>query len=295
VDWPAHLHKVEIAGRDVNYVDIGEGDSTPVVFVHGLGGQWQNFLENIPRTAQQRRVLALDLPGFGCSAMPADDISITGYGRCVNAFLDEVGVERAHLVGNSMGGFVTAEVAIQFPQRVDRLVLISAAGISTASADRDRVLAFGRALAASGANEAAQLKGLARRPLSRALAFGFVARYPARMKADLVYEGFLLGTGKPGFYDALRATLDYDYRDRIGEIRVPTLIVWGEKDMIVPVRDAQQYERLIDDARKVTMAETGHVPMAERPEAFNELLLEFVAETAPAEDKEPFEGATEVR
>ncbi len=65
VDWAAHLHTVQAGPDLVNYVDIGEGDATPVVFVHGLAGQWQNWIENIPRLAQDRRVLALDLPGFG--------------------------------------------------------------------------------------------------------------------------------------------------------------------------------------------------------------------------------------
>ena len=68
IDWPAHLHQVEIDGTPVNYVDIGSGEREPIVFVHGLGGQWQNWLENIPRAAQERRVIALDLPGFGLLA-----------------------------------------------------------------------------------------------------------------------------------------------------------------------------------------------------------------------------------
>ena len=72
VDWAEHLHSVEVDGAAVNYVDIGEGRGTPVLLVHGLGGQWQNWLENIPRIAQERRVLAPDLPGHGRSELPRD-------------------------------------------------------------------------------------------------------------------------------------------------------------------------------------------------------------------------------
>ncbi len=121
-DWSRELKRVEIDGTPVNYVDVGSGDEDPVVFVHGLGGQWQNWLENIPRLAQDRRVLALDLPGHGLTPMPDNEkITISGYGRCVDAFCEQLGLSEVELVGNSMGGFVAAEVAIQFPQRVKRL------------------------------------------------------------------------------------------------------------------------------------------------------------------------------
>ncbi len=102
------------------------------MFVHGLGGQWQNWLENIPRAAQERRVVALDLPGFGQSPMPREQITISRYGRVVDALAEQLGLGRVDVVGNSMGGFIAAEMAIQFPERVERLVLVSAAGITSA-------------------------------------------------------------------------------------------------------------------------------------------------------------------
>jgi cis-3-alkyl-4-acyloxetan-2-one decarboxylase len=134
-DWARELKRIEVDGIPINYVDVGSGGEEPVVLVHGLGGQWQNWLENIPRLAQERRVLALDLPGFGLTPEPSDgEISIPGYGRWVDAFCDQLGLGEVDMVGNSMGGFVVAEVAIQFPQRVSRLVLVSAAGITSADA-----------------------------------------------------------------------------------------------------------------------------------------------------------------
>jgi pimeloyl-ACP methyl ester carboxylesterase len=102
------------------------------------------------------------------------------------------------------------------------------------------------------------------------------------------------GAGKPGFDEALRASLDYDFRERLPEVKVPTLIVWGEKDSIIPVRDADEFERLIEDSRKVVMKDTGHISMAERPEAFNDLLVDFLAETGAAQEKEPAEGKSQV-
>ena len=113
------------------------------------------------------------------------------------------------------------------------------------------------------------------------------------LKPDLAYEGLIKGAGKPGFNDALRACLDYDFRDRLPDVKVPTLIVWGEKDSIIPVRDADEFERLIADSRKVVMKDTGHIPMAERPQAFNDVLVDFLAETGSAEEKEPVDGESQ--
>src|SRR5204863_87348 len=127
----------DLDGRRVQYVDMGSGDGRPVVFVHGIAGNWQNWLENLPRFAQERRVVALDLPGFGGSEDPAADVSIPGLGRAVEALCDQLELGEVALVGNSMGGFIAAETAIQFPERVERLVLVSAAGITIASLNRN--------------------------------------------------------------------------------------------------------------------------------------------------------------
>jgi pimeloyl-ACP methyl ester carboxylesterase len=294
-DWSRELKQVEIDGTPVNYVDVGSGDEDPVVLVHGLGGQWQNWLENIPRLAQDRRVVALDLPGFGLTPAPDDDdeVSIPRYGRCVNALCDKLGLDKIDLIGNSMGGFIAAEVAIQFPERVSRLVLVSAAGISSAETLQAPILTFGRVATAIATNSVARHRRLASRRMTRHLALALVARYPGLLKPDLAYEGFFKGAGKPGFDAALRASLDYDFRDRLSEVKVPTLIVWGEKDSIIPVRDADEFERLIEDSRKVVMKDTGHISMAERPQAFNDVVVEFLSETGAAEEKELAEGESQ--
>jgi pimeloyl-ACP methyl ester carboxylesterase len=293
IDWTTHLRTVDIDGTPVNYVDLGAGEREPVVLVHGLGGQWQNWLENLPRAAQERRVLALDLPGFGRSPEPSWRVTIPAYGRAVDAFCERLGLGRVALVGNSMGGFISAEVAVQFPERVSRLALVSAAGISSADLARTPILALGRLATALATNSAARHRTLAARPIARHFSLLFVARHPRLLKPDLAFEGFYKGTGKPGFDDALRASLEYDFRDRLPDVRCPTLIVWGEKDSIIPVRDANQYERLIPDSRKVVMRDTGHIPMAERPQAFNDVVLRFLAETGPAEESEPLDGRSQ--
>lgn len=276
IDWRRHIHDVQIDGRNVRYVDVGEGDAPPVVFVHGLGGNWQNWLENLPAAAQGRRALALDLPGFGMSETPAADISISEYAGTIVTWLDRLGVTKVVLVGNSMGGFVAAEVGIRTDLE-ERLVLVAAAGISQTSLRRRPTMTAARIAMAVGALTASRSRDVIVRDRLRHVVMSTIFRYPARMRADILYE-VLQGSGKPGFVDALDALTSYDFRDRLGEIDCPTLVIWGREDVIVPQKDGDEYERLIPQARQVVMDDTGHVPMLERPAAFNRCLAEFMAE-----------------
>ena len=278
IDWKRHLHRVDIDGAEVNYVDIGEqGRHRPILFVHGLGGQWQNWLENIPRFAEQRRVVALDLPGHGCSDMPRDRISIELYGRVTAELAQRLDLAPAVVVGNSMGGFVSAEVAIRRPEIVERLLLASSAGVSQMDVAKRPVLTLGKAAGLLVSSSVAQLELVSRRPRLRHWALSLVARHPSRLKADAAYEGLMKGTGKPGFDDALRACLEYDFRDRLPQIGCPTLVVWGDKDMIIPVADADRFVELVPGARKLILEDTGHVPMFERPPTFNGHLEDFLS------------------
>ncbi|HEY3759974.1 MAG TPA: alpha/beta hydrolase [Solirubrobacteraceae bacterium] len=309
VDWSQHQHWTIINDFPVNFIDLGEGP--PLVFIHGLGGSWPNWLEQLPvfagqtadrfgghslseqpRTGQRQedvspsfgshRVIAVDLPGFGHSPMPRETISISGYARTLDALLNTLGIDAAAIVGNSMGGFVAAELAINFPRRVERLVLVSAAGLSTYN-DRTGTRALSglrraeRVISAYAGWIAAHSDAVARRRGLRNATLGFVASHPGRIPAALAAEQ-IRGAGKPGFVQALAANLDYDFRDRLAEIACPTLIVWGDKDRVITARDADRFAELIPGSRKVVFEDTGHIPMLERPAAFNALLDEFLNE-----------------
>lgn len=278
IDWRHHQRWVPAAGRSVNVIELGDGP--PIVFVHGLSGCWQNWLEQLPEFAADHRVIALDLPGFGESPMPAGPISIGGYARIVDELCDALAVDAAAFVGNSMGGFISAELAITFPQRVERLVLLSAAGLSIESGPPIPLRAFARApwlLAGYGAWLASKADVMAQRPTLRAAALSLVARHPSRLPGPLVAEQ-MRGSGKPGFLDAAAALSSFPIRDRLREIACPTLIVWGDHDRLVPVGDAAEFERLIPNARAVVYEDTGHVAMLERPERFNADLRASLAE-----------------
>jgi pimeloyl-ACP methyl ester carboxylesterase len=267
VDWRTHQRWIVIDGQPLNTVELGperasaDGDTDvgqPLVFVHGLSGSWANWLEQLPVFAAEHRVVTLDLPGFGHSPMPSQEIS--------------------------MGGFVAAELAIACPQRVERLVLVSAAGVSTTAQAQPglgrvvpRMRRLETVLATSGAWFASRSDAVARRPRLREATLNVVVRHPHDLPAALAAEQ-LRGAGKPGFIPALQAILDYDIRERLPEIACPTLVVWGDSDRLVTVKDADVFAELIPNSRKVIFKDTGHVAMLERPAAFNALLKDFLAE-----------------
>ena len=287
IDWRAHQRWLRVDGTAVNTIELGEGP--PLLFVHGLSGCWQNWLENIPHFARTHRVIAIDLPGFGASAMPREEISIAGYGRCLDQVCDRLGIDAAMVVGNSMGGFVAAELAISFPQRVERLVLVSAAGITAEHLPADRVMAGARVVAATADWAVSRHTVFARRPLLRRLALSFVVQHPDRLSAPLAYE-LMKGSGKEGFLPAMAAIMRHPISERLPQIACPTLVIWGANDRVIPARDADTFERLIPDVRKVVLPDTGHVAMLERPARFNALLDEFLASLPgdpPAPPAEP--------
>ncbi len=282
VDWPALQRPLELFGRRVNVLDTG-GSGPPLLFLHGWASNWQVFLLNIAAMMNTHRCLAIDLPGFGASEMPAEPITIQGYARTVDAMCDALGVECVSVVGNSMGGFIGAELALSFGTRVDRLVLVSAAGLSTEYVARTPSLAMARVLSAGLPHAMRFESAVVRRPRLRRAAMQFVVRYPEKLSVPLAEE-LVLSSGKPGFVPALKALLDYSYRERLAAIEMPVLIVWGRNDLLVPVGDAARYQRLIgDNARVEVFEDTGHAPMIERPTRFNELLRGFLAGEAEPE------------
>jgi pimeloyl-ACP methyl ester carboxylesterase len=275
IDWAEHRRQVEVVGSRVNYVEMGEGP--PLVLVHGLSGAWQNWLEQIPHFSDSHRVIALDLPGFGASPMPPWEISIPAYGRFLRDFCERLGIDRCALVGNSMGGFITTEVAIAEPERVEKLVLVSAAGITWARARREPAAMIGRVgRAALPLALRFQLSGI-RRPGLRRRAFQGVFHDPGSLRREVLWENLAAAMSSPGYYDAMTNLFGYDIRDRLEEIEEPTLVVWGRNDRVVPVPAALSYKKRIgNNAELVIFDRCGHVPQMERPVRFNRLLARFL-------------------
>jgi pimeloyl-ACP methyl ester carboxylesterase len=276
VDWPSMTRRIDARGSEVSVLDSG-GDGPPLLWLHGLGGVWQNWLLNIPAFMGSHRCVTLDLPGFGQSPMPKEEISIPSFAATVDAVCDELGIDNPVVIGNSMGGFVGAELAVSFPTRVAKLVLVSAAGLSTEYLAREPLLAAARAFAVLTARTGLRGSPMVKRARLRRIALAPILRYPERLSVPLATE-LVRGANAEGFLPAFEALMGYSFRDNLERIEAPVLIVWGRNDMLVPVEDAEAFEHLIgENAHSVIFEDTGHLAMMERPSRFNELLSSFIA------------------
>jgi pimeloyl-ACP methyl ester carboxylesterase len=287
VDWRSYQRWVLVGGRAINTVELGSPDDgaqtgePAIVFVHGLSGCWGNWLEQLPAFAERHRVLAFDLPGFGHSPGHAGEVSMPGYARIVAELLAARGIERAVLVGNSMGGLISAELAAEEPSLVERLVLVSPAGISTyanrlATRSMPAVRRGQQLLALGAAWTASHSDSLSARPRMRRLILSGVVAHPDRLPGPLASEQ-LRGAGTDGFLSALEAILEFDLRPRLALISCPALVVWGTKDRLITWHDAARFTEAIPHAREVVYQDTGHMAMLERPAEFNALLAEFLS------------------
>lgn len=275
VDWPRRRRRVELPGAAVNYVEIGAGE--PLLFIHGLSGCWQNWLETLPHVGTGRRAIALDLPGFGSSPMPSWEVDMPAYGRLIHDFCQRLGLEGVTLVGNSMGGFIALEALAAFPRSFRRLILVSAAGILNTWNPEERATITAYAWKKFGPLVADRGRGIVSRPRSRQLTLAPFFRYPNRLDASLMLEQVIGGIRCPAFGPALNALIRRDIREQLAALELPTLIVWGLSDRVIPVAAAISYHRRIPHSRLEIFERTGHLPQLERPLRFNALLDEFLA------------------
>jgi len=259
---------VEVKGQVVHIRDEGpRGDPLPVVLVHGTSSSlhtWEGWVKAI---RPQRRVITFDLPGFGLTGpfagqYPRDDYRGDRLAAFVIDLLDVLKLPRVVLGGNSLGGEVAWRVATLAPERVERLVLVDAAGPVFES--QSMPLGFWVA-------RLPVLAWLGQRVLPRALvAQGLVTVYghPERVTPELVDRHFELAL-REGNRRALGLRMQQLQRgegaDRIATIRQPTLIVWGGRDRLIPPAVAQEFQRRIAGSRLVTFDDLGHVPHEEDP------------------------------
>ncbi|MFT4035653.1 MAG: alpha/beta fold hydrolase [Patulibacter sp.] len=278
--WDDLERQTEVLGRAINYVDVGSGPA--IVFVHGLSGNWMNWLENIPQMARQHRVIALDLPGFGRSPMLPSELTIGLYCDVLIALLHKLGLETATLIGNSMGGQISAKLAIEHPELIDRLVLVSPAGVTIDVARNPQVLwvlkTFGWLYSAGARTASLGSDPLSKSaPLRRAL-LGVVCRYPEKLPGPLVQRQ-IAGAGTPGFAPAVLAIGNCDLTDELERIEMPTQLIWGRNDRIIPSSDLRLWSRDVERSESIIYEDTGHVAMFERPARFNADVSAFLART----------------
>jgi pimeloyl-ACP methyl ester carboxylesterase len=238
-------HTCDVGGTAVRYRTAGAGRA--VLLVHGLAGSWRWWRPVAEPLAACHRLCVVDLPGFGSAHRQR--FVLGDAPTFLRALIEQLGLERPHLVGYSLGAAVCARTAALWPERVGRLVLAAPAGLL----ERRHVGQYALPLLSSASHlRPAFLRVVA----ADALRAGVVTLYRAATQ--------LLGD------DALR--------DELAGIAAPTLLVWGDRDPLVPLRLARDYERALPQARLVVLRGAGHVPMADRPAEFARAVRGFLAE-----------------
>ena len=275
---------LDIDGQRIHYIQAGQGE--PVVLIHGWNGSTFTFRYTIPELAHRYRVVALDLLGYGYSARPADgDYSISAQAELVRRALDRLGIDRAALLGQSMGGAVAMRLALDHPERVERLILIGSATVK----EMQRARSLGGVLnpLIPLAAAFALRRGVVRR------AFRSLVHDPACVTPEAL-EGYYRPLRMKGHLRAIRKHLVDRLRDEpfdAGQIRQPTLILWGEHDRFVPLSAGRELAELIPNAQLAIIRSAGHLAHEEQPEECNRLLLEFLGRAAREESAASSNGS----
>jgi pimeloyl-ACP methyl ester carboxylesterase len=277
--------EIEIHGHRVAYKQAGDG---PVLLlVHGITSTAESWSEVMPILAEDHLVIAPDLMGHGRSAKPRGDYSLGAYASGIRDLLLALGHDRATVVGHSLGGGVAMQFSYQFPERTERLALISSGGLG------EEVHALLRAATLPGSEIVLPL--LASRPLLDAGEWvgRTLGRLGLRVGPDVAemargYASLADRDARAAFVHTLRGIIDpggqrVSARDRLYlAAELPTLIVWGDRDPILPVDHGRDAHKLIPGSRMEVLEDAGHFPMLDDPYTFARVLRGFLAETEPA-------------
>ena len=254
-----------VFGAKIRYLEAGDATKPKVILLHGLGGSAENWQLNIAALAAQFHVIAPDQIGFGKSDKPLLKYRVGTYVDFLDKFMAELKIEKASLVGNSLGGWVAALTAIKYPQRVERIVLADAAGLAPAEIDFARI----HQLNNSTRDEVrANMKLIFANPLfqnNEALVDQFLT---ARVAAN---DGYTINA----LIESIRRKEDF-LDGRLGEIKKPTLVIWGRQDGLLPLADGEKFKAGIANAQLVVFDNCGHVPQFEKAADFNREVLKFL-------------------
>jgi pimeloyl-ACP methyl ester carboxylesterase len=275
-----------IHGREVGYRLEGHGPL--VVLVHGMAGSGATWDRVIPALAERFTVLAPDLPGHGSSAKPIDgDYSLGAFASIVRDLMVTLGHDRGTIVGQSLGGGVAMQYAYQFPARCERLVLVGSGGLGREVTPMLRALAFPGVEFLYPVIFASPLRDIGRGVIGGLRKVGL---HPSAYVDQIWqhYESLTDPETRTAFARTLRSVVDatgqrVSAHDRLPLAEdIPTLIVWGEDDAIIPSRHAADAQATLPNSRVEIFAKVGHFPHCEDPERFVRVLTDFVESTEPA-------------
>ena len=279
------LRRITLHGHAVAYRTAGEGPV--IVLVHGMAGSSDTWRYVMPALARRFTVVAPDLLGHGGTDKPRGEYSVSAHANVLRDLMTALGHERATLVGQSLGGGIVMQLAYQFPAHCERLVLVSSGGLGR------EVSPLLRGLSVPGVEHVFPLFcSPALRDAGRRLAawFGDTIFRPAP-GVEEVWRGYAAladDDARRAFFRTLRAVVDPSGQSVCAIDRLylaallPTLIVWGARDSLIPMRHGVAAHEAIAGSRFVVFEEAGHFPHCESPERFVETLVDFIDTTTPA-------------
>jgi pimeloyl-ACP methyl ester carboxylesterase len=260
-----------------------EGEGSPVILLHGWSGSATGWLPSFAAISAQHRVYAIDLIGHGRTGQPdSDSLNAADMAKFVKDFMAENIIERAHIVGHSMGGAISLQIAIDFPERVNKLVLVDSVGLGKEIAMPPRIVSLPLVgewlLALDYKSDIKKYAATVRKSAQNATYITNelienlykVDRNPEHVKMLLkVLRLWFNWTGqKKSVYGPILQQLP--------SIRNPTLIIWGRQDTTIPLSHGELAARSLPNARLEVIDQCGHIPIFEQPEIFNRLVLEFL-------------------
>ncbi len=272
--------RIDVDGLPTRYLTAGEGP--PLILLHGVGDNALDWRWVLPALARNHSVYAPDLPGSGGSAKPQTDYSPASFERFVAGFIDALGVERAAVVGNSLGGLAALRLALSDPGRVTALGLVAAAGLGRRVSLALRSLSlpgYGKLAVAWGKTR----PGAAQRALGRT---GLLFARPRRVPREWLAEQYRLAR-LPGFLDAQLATVRAQVglrgqrevlADRLPALPTPTLVLWGARDRVLPRSQADEAIASLQKGSLEVLPDCGHMPHVECPDLFVAALGGFLGE-----------------
>lgn len=254
---------LNVGGYNTRYLDYGSSKKT-LVLIHGLGASAERWLGVIPHLKSEYRLIIPDLIGFGHSDKPSIDYTTEFLSGFVFRFLEALGIEKANLIGSSLGGQIVAECASTQNDIIEKLVLVSPSGMmkrTTPALDAYMLAALYPTL--DNAHTAFSMM-VENGEVHEKLVNDFVTRMTLP-NAKLAFLSTVLG---------IRNSANFE--DRIRKIKSPTLIVWGKQDKLIPVEYASPFMAAIKESKFVEMPECGHVPHVEQPKKFSEIVSSFL-------------------
>lgn len=266
---------ITIQGMDVHYRDEGQGE--PIVLVHGTASSLHTWDEWTAQLSKEYRVIRMDLPAFGLTGPNSTgNYTIESYTRFLKTFLDTLGLQKVHLAGNSLGGNIAWNVAADYPEMVDKLILIDASGLPTFK-------------------EQPWIFKMAKTPILNSLFLYITPKFIIQNNMEQVYaddskitdqlitryHNMALRKGnRQAFID--RAKIDFKptnkaVSDKMKRVMATTLLLWGAKDTWIPLSNGERMNKIIPNSTLVVLKNSGHVPMEEQPIESLKILYDFLA------------------